>query len=95
MKNRVVNNLFTPIDHAIVRAAVRELPGLMAAIVDMRFWQQMTVPEIADALGVSMRAVESAITKATRIIRETCLRHPAFSRSKFHALQMIESKCVA
>lgn len=95
MKNSVIENSFTPIDYAIVRAAVRDLPGLLKVIVEMRFWQQMTVPEIAEDLGVTARAVESALTKATRIIREECLRHPAFSRSKFHALQTIQSKCVA
>lgn len=89
------DNLFTSMDHAIVRAAVRELPGLLGIVVEMRFWKQMTFTEIAENLGVSVRAIESAMVKAARLIREQCLKHPAFSRSKFQALQTIESECVA
>lgn len=95
MKIRAIDNLFTSTDHAIVRSAVKELPGLLGIIVEMRFWEHKTFEEIAENLGVSIRAVEFAMTKATRLIREHCLRHPAFSRSKIHALQTIQSKCVA
>ncbi len=88
-------NLFTPIDHAIIRAAVRRLPALLGAIVEMRFWRQMEFVEIADDLGVSIRTVESALTKATQRLREECLKHPAFSRTKFDALRAIQSDEVA
>jgi DNA-directed RNA polymerase specialized sigma24 family protein len=88
-------NLFTPIDHAIIRAAVRSLPGFLGAVIDMRFWRQMEVVEIADELGVTIQAVEHAMIHAVRRLKEECLKHPAFSRTKFHALKMIHSEGAA
>lgn len=92
---KICENLFTPIDHAIVRSSVRSLPGLLGAMIEMRFWQHMSFGEIADELGLSTRTVEAAMAQAMKLIREECLRHPVFSRSKFRALQTIQSKCVA
>ena len=88
-------NLFTPTDHAIIRAAVRSLPGLLGAVIDMRFWRQMEVVEIADQLGVTIQSVERALVQAVRCLREECLKHPAFSRSQFYALKMIHSEGAA
>lgn len=88
-------NLFTPTDHAIIRAAVHALPGLLCAIVEMRFWRQMEIVEIADELGVTIQTVEQALIQAVRRLRTICLKHPAFSRNKFHALKTIHSKGAA
>lgn len=89
-------NLFTVTDHAIIRAAVRELPGLLGTIVDLRFWKEMSTIEIAEALGLTVRSIEALLMRALRILRETCLKHPAFSRSKHSILlQIIESQSVA
>jgi DNA-directed RNA polymerase specialized sigma24 family protein len=92
---KVAGDLFTPIDHAIIRAAVRELPGLLGAVIEMRFWRHMEFVEIADELGLSIRTVEFAMIQAVRRLREICLKHPAFSRSKYDALKMFESHSVA
>ena len=91
----MTENLFTPIDHAIIRAAIRKLPALLGAVIEMRFWRQMEVAEIADELGVSIQTVDSAMTKAARRLREECLKHPAFSRTKYDALKVIQSEDVA
>jgi DNA-directed RNA polymerase specialized sigma24 family protein len=77
------DNIFTNIDHVIVRSAVRRLPGLLSEIMAMRFWQNNSVVEIAQELGVSVRTVDEAITNAIRILREECLRNPGFSRSLY------------
>ena len=88
-------NLFTATDHAIIRAAVRELPSLLGAIVDLRFWKEMSTVEIAEILGLTIRSTEALLVRALRILRENCLKHPAFSRSKHSILQIIESQSVA
>lgn len=95
MKNELQENLFTGMDYAIVRAAVKRLPGLLGAVIEMRFWQKLTLGEIAVELGVSIKAVESALIKAGRALREECLRHPAFSRSEYEALQLMHTQNVA
>lgn len=94
MKN-VQTNLFSGMDHVIVRAAVKRLPGLLGAVVEMRFWGEMTLAEIAVDLGVSIKAVEIAIGRATERLREECLRHPSFSRSRFTELQSLGAEFVA
>lgn len=88
-------NLFTNVDHAIVRSAVKRLPALLGVIVEMRFWNKNTLVEISAELGVSVRSVETALAKAATILREECLRNPVFSRSKYHTIQLINEKIVA
>lgn len=88
-------NLFTALDHAIIRSAMRRLPGLLAEIVEMRFWRGLAIEEIAVDLGVTRLAVERALLNAMRILREECLRNPAFSRSRYSLLQAIDARSVA
>lgn len=88
-------NLFTLMDHAIVRSAVKQLPGLLSIIVEMRFWKRLTLEDIADDLGVSVATVETGIAKAIVRLREDCLRNPAFSRSQFQALESMRANEVA
>lgn len=88
-------NLFTTTDYAIIRAAVEELPRLHGAVVDLRFWENMEMIEIASTLGLSLRATENLLVRALRMLRERCLKHPAFSRSKLSMLKIMESQSVA
>lgn len=88
-------NLFTQMDYAIIRAAVEELPRLHGAVVDLRFWKNMEMVEIAETLGLSFRATEKLLVRALRKLRESCLKHPAFSRSKYPMLKIMESQSVA
>lgn len=86
---------FSQFDCLIVRAAMRRLPGLARSIVKMRFWKSQTPVEIAEGLGVSVRAVEKLLKKSERLLREECLRHPAFSRSQHKTIQSIQSQNTA
>lgn len=88
-------NLFTLMDHAIVRSAVKQLPGLLSMIVEMRFWKRLSLEDIADDLGVSVGTVETAIIKAIVRLREECMRNPAFSRSQYQALESMRATEVA
>lgn len=94
-KNALSMNLFTALDHAIVRSAVRRLPGLLAEIVEQRFWRGLTIEEIATDLGVTRTAVERALIQAAKLLRMECLRHPAFSRSKHGLLQAMGARSAA
>lgn len=88
-------NLFTPMDHAIIRTAVHELPSLLGTIVDLRFWKGVEMVDIAEKLGLTICSTELLLVRALRSLRENCLRHPEFSRSKHSMLKIIESQSVA
>ena len=89
------DDLFTNTDYAIVRSAVRRLPGLLGIVIELRFWKKCTLDEIAVELGVSTRSIESAFTRALRMLREECLRHPSFSRSEYETIQWFRSQNAA
>jgi DNA-directed RNA polymerase specialized sigma24 family protein len=88
-------NVFTSIDHAIIRAAVKSLPVLHGTVIELRFWENMDAIEIAQILGLSIQSTETLLVRAMRMLREYCLRHPAFSRSKHSMLKIMESNSVA
>lgn len=88
-------NLFTTLDHSIIRAAIKRLPGILSVVVEMRFWQKLTIYDIAFELGVSEAVVDLALKKASRLLRDDCLRNPAFSRSRYQVIEAIRSQAVA
>ena len=90
-----MENMFTPVDHAIIRSAVKRLPGLLAMIVEMHFWKKQSPTDIAVDLGVTVRSVENSLKLASMALREECLRHPAFSRSKYSMLQFFKTQISA
>ncbi len=67
-----VSQLPEPTDH--VWAAVRALPPRQRAAVVLRYWQDLTDAEIADALGCSIGTVKSQLSKAraslARVLQE-------------------------
>lgn len=88
-------NIFSTLDHSIVRAATKRLPGILSVVVEMRFWQKLTIYDIAFELGVSEAVVDLALKKASRLLRDDCLRNPAFSRSRYQVIEAIRSQAVA
>lgn len=50
--------------------AVRSLPSRQRAIVVLRFYEDLSVPEIADALGVPEGTVKSTLHRALRQLKE-------------------------
>ena len=88
-------SLFSQVDYSILRSGVKRLPGLLSAVVELRFWKCRTLIEISEELGVSVRNIELALNRACRILREECLRHPAFSRSQHSAIQVLCARLAA
>jgi RNA polymerase sigma-70 factor (sigma-E family) len=63
-------------DHAVaadlqdtVRRALDRLPQRMRAAVVLRYYEDMSEPEIADALGVSLGTVKSTVSRAVAKLR--------------------------
>ena len=88
-------NQFTVTDHIIVRAAVKRLPGLLFQIMELRFWRNYSIVEVAAEIGISVRNVEDGIAQACRILREECLRCPLFSRSLHAEIQALKIRSAA
>ncbi len=59
---------------AIVRAAVGELPPPFRAVMVFRFFEDMTVPEIAKVLSVPEGTVKSRLHEAKRFVRAKIVR---------------------
>ena len=51
--------------------------------------------DIAVELGVTVRSVEISLKRASMTLREECLRHPAFSRSKHQMLHFLQTQISA
>lgn len=81
--------LFTLVDYGIVRQALTDLPKIMTMVVEMRFWKNRAICEIAMELGVSAAIVERWLNTALKRLREHCLRHPEFSRSQHRMIEAL------
>ena len=56
--------------HDVVQRAVDRLPRQMRAAVMLRYYDDMTEPEVAAALGVSVGTVKSTVARAVAKLRE-------------------------
>jgi RNA polymerase sigma-70 factor (sigma-E family) len=57
----------------MVRGALDRLPERMRAAVMLRYFEDMTEPEIATALGVSLGTVKSTVSRAVAKLRDDAL----------------------
>jgi len=59
-----------------LQAAVARLPAERRAVVVMRYWLDLTPPEIAEALEVPLGTVHSRLARALADLRETLAESP-------------------
>ncbi|MGR6913257.1 SigE family RNA polymerase sigma factor [[Actinomadura] parvosata] len=62
--------------HEALEQALRELPERMRAAIVLRYYEDMTEPEIAKTLGISVGTVKSTVSRAMAKLR-TALGIPA------------------
>jgi RNA polymerase sigma-70 factor (ECF subfamily) len=55
---------------AAVRRVINQLPANYARLLELRFGDELTVPEIARLLGISQDAAESRLARARQAFRE-------------------------
>jgi RNA polymerase sigma-70 factor (sigma-E family) len=55
--------------HEVVVRALNRLPSRMRAAVMLRYLEDMTEPEIADTLGISLGTVKSTVSRAVAKLR--------------------------
>ena len=57
----------------VVRSALDRLPERMRAAVMLRYFEDMTEPDIATALGISLGTVKSTVSRAVAKLRDDAL----------------------
>ena len=65
--------------HEVVQRAVDRLPRRMRAAVMLRYYDDMSEPEVAAALGVSVGTVKSTVARAVAKLREDAELSPGES----------------
>jgi RNA polymerase sigma-70 factor, ECF subfamily len=61
-------------DRGAVRRVINRLPAHYAKILELRYGDELTVPEIATTLGISETAAESQLVRAKQAFRSDWLR---------------------
>jgi RNA polymerase sigma-70 factor (ECF subfamily) len=72
-------------ERGAVRRAINRLPGPYARILELRFGDDLTVPEVARVLQISESAAESQLVRARRAFRaewQLAMRVPALNPSR-------------
>lgn len=84
-KRNNVRSLFTQTDYLIVRRAMDELPLTEKLAVEMRFFHNFSIKEIALLLDLAWDEAEVLIESALAILKERCMDNFAFSRERLEA----------
>ncbi len=63
----------TPLEPELVNRVMRALPPDYQAVLSLRYLDDLTVPDVADALGRSVHATESLLARARRAFRMSYL----------------------
>ena len=70
---------YTKEDILVVREGLSFLAYLERQVIIYRFWENMTIEEISQVLGMKWSEIDMAINRALENLRRYCLRHPEFS----------------
>ncbi|MCB5252315.1 MAG: RNA polymerase sigma factor [Candidatus Cloacimonadaceae bacterium] len=62
------------VDYSALQKAVAELPPRMAAVIQLQYYEQLSYKEISQHLGISLKAVESLLVRAKRILRKKIMQ---------------------
>ena len=61
-------------DHSALHQALRELPPKLASVLHLQYYEKLSYKEIADKLGITVKAVESLLVRAKKQLRKKLLR---------------------
>lgn len=78
---------FTDFDVSILKEGLERLPYLPRIALKMRFWNECTIQEIAEFLGLEWDEVNGIIKNACLKLRAHCKSDPAF-QNQFKIFQV-------
>ncbi|MEN6444650.1 MAG: RNA polymerase sigma factor [Candidatus Cloacimonas sp.] len=61
-------------DYTVLKKAIADLPPRLSAVIQMQYYEKMSYKEISTNLGISVKAVESLLVRAKRILRKKILQ---------------------
>jgi len=54
--------------------AIRDLPPRMAAVIQLQYYESLSYKDISDRLGITVKAVESLLVRARKILRKKLVK---------------------
>ena len=69
-------------DFSALKNAISALPPRLAAVIQLQYYEKMSYKEISATLGISIKAVESLLVRAKRILRKKILQDSEQGRVK-------------
>ncbi|HNQ42868.1 MAG TPA: RNA polymerase sigma factor [Candidatus Cloacimonadota bacterium] len=61
-------------DYTILNQALAQLPPRLAAVIQLQYYENMSYKDISAHLGISVKAVESLLVRAKRILRKKMMQ---------------------
>ncbi|MFO8144281.1 MAG: RNA polymerase sigma factor [Candidatus Syntrophosphaera sp.] len=61
-------------DYTALHAAIRELPPRLASVIQLQYYEKLSYKEIAQRLGISVKAVESLLVRAKKRLRKKLMQ---------------------
>ena len=74
--------LFNETDYAIIRTLIEKLPNVKRRILEMHFWEGLSLTEIAATLGMDWARINREIKEAFKTLKISCENDPRFSRHR-------------
>ncbi len=63
-----------PPDYAFLNRAVRELPVRLSTVIHLQYYENLSYKEISARLGISVKAVESLLVRAKKLLRKKIIK---------------------
>ena len=61
-------------DYTPLHKALAALPPRLAAVIQLQYYEKMSYKEISESLGISVKAVESLLVRAKRLLRKKIMQ---------------------
>ncbi len=61
-------------DYTLLHNAMADLPVKLSSVIHLQYYENLSYKEIADKLGFSVKAIESLIVRAKKILRKKLLQ---------------------
>jgi RNA polymerase sigma-70 factor (ECF subfamily) len=61
-------------DYSLLHSAIKELPPRLASVIQLQYFDKLSYKEIAEKLGISVKAVESLLVRAKKRLRKKLMK---------------------
>jgi len=61
-------------DYGPLREAIRALPPRLASVIQLQYYENLSYKDISGQLGISVKAVESLLVRAKKILRKKLVK---------------------